>query len=65
MTQETMGEGRKIIEALGKVIKEWKFLSLDAKGCPMGLITGGKINLLLLNHYFFVVSIYTYCMVNN
>jgi hypothetical protein len=63
MIQEIMGEGRKIIEVLGNIMKDREFLSLDANGSSRDLITSWKINLLLLNSCFLVAGICNLFMV--
>jgi hypothetical protein len=54
MIQHTMGEERKVIEVIGKMMKYKEFLSLDANGSSRDLITSWEINILLLNSCFLV-----------
>jgi len=40
LLQETMGEGKRDIEGLCRLSKDWHFMSLDAEGNSRGLLTG-------------------------
>jgi hypothetical protein len=42
MVQETMGEGKKVVESLCKLFKEWDFLALDSLGNLGRILTGWK-----------------------
>jgi hypothetical protein len=40
LLQETMGDGSKIVVDLGKLLGEWNFEYIDARGHSCGLIIG-------------------------
>lgn len=54
-----VGKGTSLVPKLGRKMKYWDYLSLDAKGQPGGLITGWKSLVSLLNSDLLVSRIWT------